>query len=51
MNCIAGRGPVPILPAEIIETPVVTFAVHASLNHGAVVGWTNSLVRTGRRCY
>ncbi len=37
VNCVTGRGPVPIPPAEIIETTLVTFAVHESLNKGAVV--------------
>ena len=37
VNCIAGKGPVPIPPAEIIETTLVTFAVHESLNKGTVV--------------
>jgi polar amino acid transport system substrate-binding protein len=37
VNCITGKGPVPIPPAEIIETTLVTFAVHESLNKGTVV--------------
>jgi predicted dehydrogenase len=37
VNCIAGQAPVPIPPAEIIATTLVTFAVHESLNKGAVI--------------
>lgn len=37
VKCVTGRGPVPIPPAEIIETTLVTFAVHMSLNKGDVV--------------
>ena len=35
--CITGKGPVPIPLAELFETTLVTFAVHESLNKGAVV--------------
>ena len=37
VNCITGKGPVPIPLAEIFETTLVTFAVHESLNKGAIV--------------
>jgi predicted dehydrogenase len=37
VNCITGRGPAPIPLAEIIETTLVTFAVHESLNKGIIV--------------
>jgi hypothetical protein len=37
VNCITGKGPVPIPTAEIFETTLVTFAVHESLNKGVIV--------------
>jgi polar amino acid transport system substrate-binding protein len=37
VDCITGKGSVPIPPAEIIETTLVTFAVHESLNKGVVI--------------
>jgi len=37
VNCVTGKGPVPIPTPEIFETTLVTFAVHESLNKGAIV--------------
>ncbi|HRR40708.1 MAG TPA: bi-domain-containing oxidoreductase [Syntrophales bacterium] len=37
VNCLAGKGPVPIPPGEIFETTLVTFAVHHALNTGRIV--------------
>jgi predicted dehydrogenase len=37
VNCATGRGPAPIQLNEVVETTLVTFAVHESLNKGAIV--------------
>jgi predicted dehydrogenase/threonine dehydrogenase-like Zn-dependent dehydrogenase len=36
--CITGKGAVPIPLNDIFETTLVTFAVHESLNKGAIIG-------------
>jgi polar amino acid transport system substrate-binding protein len=37
VDCATGRGPTPIPLNEIFESTLVTFAVHESLNKGAIV--------------
>jgi predicted dehydrogenase/threonine dehydrogenase-like Zn-dependent dehydrogenase len=37
VKAVTGRGPAPIPFNEIVETALVTFAVHESLNKGAVI--------------
>jgi predicted dehydrogenase/threonine dehydrogenase-like Zn-dependent dehydrogenase len=37
VNSVTGKGLLPIPPSEIFETTLVTFAVHESLNKGAIV--------------
>jgi hypothetical protein len=37
VRAVTGKGPVPIPLNEIIETTLVTFAVHEALNKGTIV--------------
>jgi hypothetical protein len=49
--CITGKGPVPIPLAELFETTLVTFAVHESLNKGAVVSLDEFAGQKGLNCW